>query len=227
MWSFHRSFRGLVTVALAVLSLARFPTSLEGQGLLGRSRIEVRLGMGVRANSETTTSRTGIRTETEAAGFLGSISYSHWLSEGLALTGSAGFLSAGVKMSAGTSGFESRSASVFLLFFGVRCYFPESSYASQWRPYASAELGPVIGTQAWLELGRATTGESLTTAALGARLGAGVDIQLGGRTVLGVSAGYSLMTDFSDPIGGQKDHGGPDLGFSIGFLFGGSAEQSE
>jgi hypothetical protein len=227
MWSFQRSFGSLVTVALAVLSLARFPTSLEGQDFLGRSRIEVRLGMGVRTNSGTTTSGTGIQTETEAAGFLGSIAYAHWLDEGLALTGSAGFLSAEAKMSAGTSGFESRSASVFLLFFGARCYFPKSTFGSQWRPWASAELGPVIGSQSWLELGRAATGESITTAALGARLGTGVDIQLGGRGVLGVSAGYDLMTDFSDPIGGQKNHSGPDVGLSIGFLFGGSTEQDQ
>lgn len=227
MWRFHKSFRSLFTVALAVVSVARFPTSLEGQDLVGRSRIEVRFGMGVRANSGTTTSGGGIQTETEAAGFLGSIGYSHSLTEGLALTGSAGFLSAEAKMSAGSSVFESRSATVFLLFFGARYYFPDSTLGSQWRPYASAELGPVIGSQSWLELGRTTTGESITTAALGARLGAGVDIQLGDRSVLGVSAGYDLMTDFSDAIGGQENHSGPDIGLSIGFLFGGRGEQTE
>lgn len=225
MSSFHRILRSLVTVALAVLSLARLPTSLEGQDLLGRSRIEVRLGMGLRASSGTTMSGTGVQTETEAARFVGSITYAHWLSERLALTGSAGFLSAEAKMSAGTSAFESQSASVFLLSFGARCYFPESTFGSKWRPYGSAELGPVIGSQSWLEIGGAATGEAITTTALGARLGVGVDLQLGVRAVLGASAGYDLMTDFSDAIGGQKNHSGLDLGLSIGFLFGGSVEQ--
>jgi hypothetical protein len=227
MCRIQESFGSLFAVALAVLSLARFPAPLEGQDFLGRSRLEVRLGVGVRASSGTTTSGTGIHTETEAAGLLGSIAYAHWLNEGFALTGSAGFLSAEAKMSAGTSGFESRSASVFLLFFGARRYFPESTFGSPWRPYASVELGPVIGSQSWLELAGATTGESITAVALGARLGAGVDIQLGVRAVLGVWAGYDLMTDFPDPIGGQKNHSGPDFGLSIGFLFGGSAEQGK
>jgi hypothetical protein len=185
------------------------------------------MGMGVRANSGTTVSGSGVETETKATGFLGSIGYSRWLKEGLALTGSAGFLSAEAKTSAGTSGFESRSASVFLLFFGARYYFPESTFGSQWRPYASAEIGPVIGSQSELKLGSVIAGESITRAALGARIGTGVDIQLGRRAMLGVSAGYDLMTDFSDAIGGQENHSGPDFGISIGFLFGGGGEQTD
>jgi len=218
---------GLVTVALAVLSLVRFPATLDGQEFMGRSRIEVRLGLGVRANSGTTTSGNGIHAETEAAGLLGSIAYAHWWNEGFALTGSAGLLSSEAKMSAGTGTFRSRSASVVMLFFGARRYFPKSTSSSAWRPFASGEVGPVIGSQSWLEHGGATAGESITTAALGLRLGAGVDIHLGGRTVLGMSAGYDLMTDFPDAIGGRKNHSGPDLGLSIGVQFGGSSAQEK
>jgi hypothetical protein len=227
MCSFHRRFRSLLTVALATLSVICFPASLEGQGLLGRSQVEVRLGLGVRATSGMTTSGSGIQTETEAAGFLGSVVYACWLNEGLALTGSAGFLSAEAKTLAGTSGFESRSASVFLLFLGARTYFRGSTFGPRWRPYASAELGPIIGSQSWVELGRETKGESITAAALGARIGLGVDLSLGERAVLGVSAGYHLMTDFPDPIGGQENHSGPDIGLSIGLLLGGSGDQTK
>jgi hypothetical protein len=222
MLSLNRSYASLFTMALAVLSVGLVPASLGAQDLLGRSLLEVRLGVGVRAHSGVTTSGGGIETETEAAGVLGSIGYSRWLKEGLALTGRAGFLSAEAKTSAGTSGFESRSASVVLLFLGARYYFPESTFSSQWRPYASAEVGPVIGSQSEWRLGSGIAGESITRAALGVRVGTGVDIQLGRRAMLGVSAGYDLMTDFSDAIGGQKNHSGPDFGLSIGFLFGGT-----
>jgi len=224
MWSFLRSFGSLSTMALAVLSVVLVPTSVRAQDLLGRSRLEVRLGVGFRAQTGTTASGSGVETETEAAGLLGSVGYSYWLKEGLALTGSGGLLSAEAKTSAGTGGFESRSASVFLLFFGVRYYFPESTFGSQWRPYASAELGPVVGSQSEFRLGSVIAGESITRAALGARIGTGVDIQLGRRVMLGVSAGYDLMTDFSDAIGGQENHSGPDFGISISLLFGGGGE---
>lgn len=227
MCRLRKAITSLFTAAMAALSTAPFTASLGAQEFSGRSRIELRLGVGIRANSSTTTSGSGIQIETGAAGFLGSVGYSHWVNEGLALTGSAGVLSAEAKTSAGTSGFETRSASVFLLFFGARYYFPASSLDSPWRPYVSAELGPVVGSQSWLELGRATAGESITTAALGTRIGGGVDIHLGHRVLLGVSAGYDLMTDFSEAIGGQENHSGPDIGLSIGLLFGASTHQTE
>lgn len=227
MCNLQKVVRSLFTTALAALLVAPLSASLGAQELSGRSRIELRLGVGIRANSSTTMSGSGVQIEAGTAGFLGSVGYAHWLNEGLALTGSAGVLAAEAKASAGSSGFQSRSASVFLLFIGARYYLPTSNLDVRWRPYASAELGPVVGSQSWLELGRATTGEAITTAALGTRVGGGVDFHLGQRALFGVSVGYHLMTDFPEAIGGQENHSGPDIGLSIGLLFGASARQSD
>ncbi|MFC1662142.1 hypothetical protein ACFL3S_11955, partial [Gemmatimonadota bacterium] len=87
--------------------------------------------------------------------------------------------------------------------------------------YASAEIGPVIGHESASKVGGVIATESITRAAVGARLGAGLDIQLGGRMMLGFLGGYNLMTGFSEAIGGEENHSGPDFGISISVLFGG------
>lgn len=227
MCSVHRIFRNHFLVALAVLSITRFPAALEGQGLSGRSQVQVGLGLAFRGSSGITTSGSGIRTEAKATGVLGLVVCSRWLNEDLALTASAGLLSAGAKISAGTGAFESRAASVLLLFVGARQYFLGVTFGSQWRPYASVELGPVVGSQSWLELGEANRGESVITAAMGARIGGGIDFLLGRRAVLAVSAGYHLMTDFPHSIGGKENHSGPDIGLSMGVRFGGKGDRTK
>ena len=61
------------------------------------------------------------------------------------------------------------------LFAGARFYFPESTYGSTWRPYASAEVGPVIGYESGTEVGEGVSVESRIRPAFGARLGGGLD----------------------------------------------------
>jgi hypothetical protein len=53
------------------------------------------------------------------------------------------------------------------------------------------------------------------------RIPIGVEFRLGNRVMLGLGGGYAFMTDFSDPIGGEKNHSGGDFGLTVGILFGG------
>jgi hypothetical protein len=162
-----------------------------------------------------------VETKTDAAGFLGAVGYSRWVKESLAFTVVVGVNAVSTETSAGASGVDTRTALVIPVFLGVRRYFPESTFGSKWRPYASAEIGPVVGNETESLVGSVIANESITEAALGGRAGLGVDILLGRTAILGVLAGYTLMTDFSDTIGGQENHSGPDFGLSIGLLFGG------
>lgn len=204
------------------LALAADPPSpLDAQSLAGRSRIELRMGVGFKSNAGTTASPDGTTTEVQASGLLGSIGYSRWFDDRLAVVLSVGLLAADAESTAGASGVVNRSAAVVPILVGVRYYFPESSFTTAWRPFVSAEAGPVIGSESRSEVGAVVVNESVTGGAFDARLGAGVDIQLSRTFMLGLTGGYHFMTDFTEPIAGEVNHSGPDAGLSISVLFGG------
>jgi hypothetical protein len=213
-------WRGSGTSALAIGLLAATAVAIQAQDLAHRSRLELQLGVGIRASTSATTSSGGVVTETSAAGFLGSFGYSYWLQEELALTIGLGVLTSDVESSVGAGGVGSRTATVVPLFAGLRYYFPRSTYGGKWRPYAAGAVGPVFGTETASAVGSVIRNESITRTALGGRLGAGLDVQLSRLIMLGLQAGYHLMTDFSDPIGGHENHSGPDFGISISVLLG-------
>jgi len=211
---------GVAAWALVGGSAVVTPAPVDGQPLANRSRIEVVLGVGVRTGSSVSTTTGGVTGETSAEGLLASLGYSRWLSESLAVIVSAGVLTAEVDYRVGTGGVTAGAATVVPLFAGVRYYFPESANGAKWRPYASIAVGPVIGSESRTEVGSVIASESITRAAFGGRIGAGVDVQLSHRFMLGVLAGYDLMTDFSDPIGARDNHSGPDFGVSFSVLLG-------
>jgi hypothetical protein len=210
-----------LTTALIGAMSALAVTSAEAQDLTGRWRIELRTGVGVRLNSGTSTSGTGVETTTEAAGFLGALGCSRWFSEDLAGTLSLGVLSGSVKTRAGVGGVETTSAVVIPFFIGVRRYLSKSDPQSSTRLFGSLEAGPVTGYQSSSRVGSVISAEAISRSAFGGRVGAGVEFGLGSRAMLGLVGGFAFMTDFSDAIGGEKNHSGPDLGLSFGILLGG------
>jgi len=214
-----RSASRTLSVMTAISALTA--GSLQAQDLAGRSRIELRTGVGMRTSSGTTTSAGGVETRTDAAGFLGGLGFAHWFGENLAGTVSVGVLSVGTETRAGVGGVETKTAVVIPFFFGVRRYLTRSDPASSTRLFGSVEVGPVTGHQSSSSVGSVIAVESVTRTAVGGRAGVGVEFLLGSRVMLGIVGGYALMTDFSDPIGGQKNHSGADFGLSLGILFGG------
>lgn len=208
----------LVILGLAIAAVETVP--LDAQNLAGRSRIELRMGVGFRSHAGTTTSSGGTTTEVRASGLLGSIGYARWFSERAAGVLSVGVLAASAETRTSVPGTVNRAAAVVPILAGVRYYFPASTFGSPWRPFVSAEVGPVVGTESRSEVGAVLTNESLTAGAFDARLGAGLDLQLGRTFMLGLTGGYHFMTDFADPIAGEKNHSGPDAGVSISLLIG-------
>jgi hypothetical protein len=207
-----------VILWLAIATVGTAP--LQAQSLAGRSRLELRMGVGFRSHAGTTASAGGTTTEVHAAGLLGSIGYARWLSERVAGQLSVGVLAADAEARADATGTVNRAAAVVPILAGVRYYFPTSTIGSPWRPFVSAEAGPVVGTESRSEVGAVVVNESVTAGAFDARLGAGLDIQLGRAFMLGLSGGYHFMTDFAEPIAGETNHSGPDAGVSISLLFG-------
>lgn len=208
----------LLILGLSIVAVDAAP--LHAQRLAGRSRIELRMGVGFRSHAGTTASPDGTTTRVEASGLLGSVSYARWFDERVAAVISIGVLAADAETQAGVTGTVSRAAAVMPILAGLRYYLPASSFGSPWRPFVSAEAGPVIGTESRSEAGAVVINESLSRGAFDARLGAGVDIILSRTFMLGLGGGYHFMTDFADPIAGQRNHSGPDAGVSISLLLG-------
>jgi hypothetical protein len=178
-------------------------------------------GVGVRMHSGTSTSASGVETKTGAAGFLGALGFSRWFSDDLAGSVSLGALAVSAETRAGVGGVETKTAVVIPFFIGVRRYVATPDPESGTRFFGSVEVGPVTGYQSATRVGSVVGTESITRTALGGRAGVGVDFRLGSQVSLGIVGGYALMTDFSETVGGHKNHSGADLGLSLGILFGG------
>ena len=209
------------TVALTGTMSLLAVASVQAQDLTGRWRIDLRTGVGVNVNAGTSTSVSGVETTTETAGFLGALGCSRWFGENLAGTLSVGVLSVSTKTRVGVGGVETSTALVTHFFVGVRRYLARSDPESGTRFFGSVEVGPVTGHEAGTSVGSAVVTSSVTRTALGGRAGVGVEFLLGSRVMLGILGGYTFMTDFPDPIGGQSNHSGADFGLSLGVLLGG------
>lgn len=209
--------RGTAVLALAAACLT--VGSLSAQGAPHRSRIELRLGVGSRVSAGTTVSAQGVETTTQSAGALGAIGFSRWMGESIVGTLSVGLLSFDTDTRVGSGGVHTETAMVIPMLLGVRRYL--GSNLSDARFFLSAEAGPVTGVQSATTVGSVVVAEDRVRGAAGLRLGGGVDLWVGSRVALAVLGGYTLMTDFADPIGGEDNHSGPDAALSIGLLVGG------
>lgn len=215
---------GYTYVIAAVLIVIVTASVGQTQNLSGRSRIELGLGMAVSTQTGVAIGIGGVETELDAGGFLGSIGFSHWLQEDVAATFQLNTHSLDIGTDIGIGGVNTHTAFVSSIFMGLRYYLPKSTYGTGWRPYLSAAVGPVMGSESKVEVGTVVVAEENNEIAFGGRLGIGMDIVLSRLFMMGVFTGYNLMTDFSDPVGGRTNHSGPDFGVSISLLLGKGAE---
>jgi opacity protein-like surface antigen len=205
----------VIGIAL-LLSSCSYAASLEK-----RHQIGLRVGMwnqttGVRSEVDVW----GVTTSVDASGYLGGVSYGHWLEEYLALTIDIGGMAADVSTSSGASGVTTETSVIGSIIVGVKAYFPKSTYTSSVRPYARAGVGPFIGSQSSTDVGTSVTVESRSENAFGGQLGAGVDFILRRHFMTGFAVCYNLMTDFNQPVGGSRNYSGPEFSFGFSYLFG-------
>ena len=162
-----------------------------------------------------------VTTEVGSNGGMGGIAYTHWFEEKMALMVTARGMSADVSTKVEGGNVSSVTPTIAPVLFGLKYYFPRSTFGGKVRPFASVLVGPFIGTQSSTEVGLVVATESRTETAIGGQLGAGIDIVLSKRFMLGLAVGYNLMSDFEKPIGGSKNYSGGEFTFGFGYLFGG------
>lgn len=213
----------LLSLLVSVLAVAA-----NGQQLENRHMVEVQLGAWNHNQGPRVAADFGnTRAELDINGLTGGISYGYFFSEDVSINFSVGMRSASVD--AALTGFQSHleTATVVHVFSGIRYFLPHAGHGSAFRPYLMGDVGPVIGSQTWVGGWNSGKMRAETQTAFGARFGAGINFLLGSHLTSGVVAGYHLMSDFDEPIGGFNNYNGPMLAFSLGYLFGGDRNQSE
>ena len=202
----------LLLVLMALVALGQ-PISLNR-----RSCIDLHIGLWNESKAGNQFTPTGFKSTAKSSGFVGGLSFNHWLREHVAVTLSAGVLSAEATSTSSLLGTTQRASAVIPVLLGIKYYIPEPYLDETIRPYVSVGVGPYWG----FEAENTTFSQSAhTETALGGRFGGGIDFLLGRSFKLGANLGYNVMTDFRTPVAARDNFNGPDFSFGIGFLFGG------
>lgn len=212
-----------LTLSLIILAAT---ASVSADSFAGKSRLE--LGLGWRHNP----SRDGtviyvdndhVFSTTDAA--IGRLGLSYWNSEDMAFAIDYTIHDIEHDTRPDAYGiYYDETTVVHSLMFGLRFYMPQSGAYSAMRPYFSAGGGPFMGTteKEWDEnCGCETYAEVHHLVVPAARLGGGIDFQVGPHVMLGFNGGYNFVDEFSQPIGGRSNYSGSDFGMSVSLLFGG------
>jgi len=213
MKTLRRTFA--ISTALVLVNLIAVGQQIS---LNGRSSIDLIIGMWNESKAGNHISLLGVKSEAKASGFLGGLSYNRWLREYVAVTLSAGVLSAEATSTAGVLGTTQRATAVIPVLLGIKYYMPEPSLDETIRPYVSVGVGPYWG----FEAENTTFSQTAhTETAMGGRIGGGIDFLLGRSFKLGANLGYNVMSNFQTPVGARDNFNGFDFSMTLGILFGG------
>lgn len=188
--------------------------------LNGRHNIQLRVGFLSSVGVKNEVSPSGVVNSVESDGFMGSVSYNYWIRQNVAVNASAGVLSSKVSNSVIGSEAINEVSSVVPVLFGFKYQPFKLTDDDVLRPYIIASFGPFIGSSVKNQAGRNTENSIFTEMALGSHLGVAVDWSISRLFVLGVGAGYYLVSDFDENIGGETNYSSPDFSLSIGIVLG-------
>jgi hypothetical protein len=214
------------TLCLLVLaSIAGGLTPLVGQSTLrqGRSCIELSFGLWMQGSAKTQITSGSVTAS--ANGLSGALSYFYGLRDQVFLGVSAGVTRAEATNAISLLGTSQVASAVFPFQFGVRYWIfqPEEEDVSL-VPFIQGTLGPVFGFEARNAL---LVQEARTETAIGGRISAGVSLFTSRSFMIGLQAGYLLMADYGQPVGGRRNFNGPDFSLGIAFLWGSGRTQPQ
>ncbi len=194
-------------------------TFAQGFYLKDRTALEIDFGMWGGSKVSNTIGIGGIQSTANTSAFVGSIVYSYGLRENMAVTLSAGVLTAGASANVGLPGVSQQSGVVVPILIGMRYFVPYPESESRVLPFLSLGIGTYLGFEQNSSVGLTVVQESHSEGAFGGRLGAGIDFYVGDYFKFVVNAGYNLMADFSAPVTGRSNFNGGDFSLGIGYAF--------
>jgi hypothetical protein len=196
---------------------SRGTVPVEPFAIAGRHRIELLFG----GSSASATVPQGISVVESVNGF-GGLQYTVFAREDLGITfGLVGRAAESATISANHGVLAADSALVALP-VGVRWNpFTSRHPSSQLKPFVAATIGPVFGAGSQSFVGPGSVANaSFTETTVGGDALLGMDFHIARWFSVSVTGGYNWMANFSRPIGAHSNYGGPEFGFSFGFLFG-------
>lgn len=208
-----------IIIAMFLFSIAGSTAFAQDLVLKGRSVFELNFGMWGGSKVSNTIGVSGVQSTANAGSFVGSLVYGYGLREDIAVTLSAGILSAGASANVGTLGVSEQTAAVVPVLLGMRYYVPYPEPGAKVRPFLSIGVGTYIGSESGSSVGMTVVQETHTENAFGGRIGAGIDFYLSNYFKFVANAGYNLMTDFSSPVAGRMNYNGGDFSIGAGFAF--------
>jgi hypothetical protein len=113
------------------------------------------------------------------------------------------------------------NASLVALPLGIRWTPAKWASGRALRPYFSGAVGPALGITNGVFTGGGTVviGSS-RQATIFTQIGAGFDYFPTRSLAIGLAAGYNRLGTFAEPVGAARNHSGPELNVSIGWMFG-------
>lgn len=167
-----------------------------------------------------------LETTNASTGLMSSLAFQYFFKNYMSFRLSAGALVVSVdsKVSTNIAAFENVSvknevATVVPVLAGINFYPLQLSDEKTVMPYISASIGPYIGIYNRSEVSALSVEEeTIVETVFGSRLGAAVDFRMGFFKI-GVNANYHFVSEFSQPIGSEKDYSGPEYSLLLGFIF--------
>lgn len=153
----------------------------------------------------------------QAENLVARFSYSYWTTERIAPS-----LTFKVLVAQATSNskfyyeWEERYVVVNAVMIGAR-FYPFASLAPL-RPYISVGVGPYIGVDDRKHRDFRWENHTTVLGTFGGHVGIGIDLQMGRHVMLGLHTGYNLMADFEEPLAGEDNFGGVEVGAGISLL---------
>ena len=202
------------------IAAPREATHRRGDGprfaVRGRNRLEMRTGMWRKGNNGVT-----VVTGTSGLDAFAGFGYTRYVRENLAVVLSVDGFGIDSGSTVGANGVGAGMVGGTSVSLGVRWNPMHGDLRNQaLKPFLAVSLGPVIGASSGSFVGKTvSTGEELR-ATIGAFLGGGFDVHVSRSFSLGVNAGYNVMQNFSEPVGLRDNFNGPQVGISLGWVFG-------
>ncbi len=149
--------------------------------------------------------------DSQAGGFVGSISHRYWLTDNWGVGPFLSILDTGAKTLNASSN-TSQHLLLTSILFGVDYAFVPASSNINVIFYLSGAVGPYMSSTARLSPGD----EAISVTAFGARPQIGMDWYLNNWLVFEFAFGYHIISDFQEPVGGDKNYSGPEFSMGVG-----------
>jgi len=184
--------------------------------LNSRSAIGFNVGLYAGSTSANAEYVNGYNSSASTNGFAGSMFFYHWLKEDLSLKLSIGLLTGSASVSLTANKTVQQASAVIPVLLGLNYYFTEPTESDAIRPFVGGAIGMYIGSEAKNTM---ISQEVSSETAAGLRAGIGCDFLIGNHFILGAEAGYNVMANFTDPIGGKNNFNGADFSLEVSYVF--------